>query len=357
MSQFLRPDSIVTAGLWTGDPSGTNFYLDIDEVIRDDNDFAESNKNQATLGEAGLSDAFDPQTSDSHTFRYVIRMNAAKNVTIVVRLMQGSTTIGGWTHVNPATTFTLFERTTLAAISDYTDLRVQLDVTANAGANAWIEVSWVELEIPDAIASSDTPAFTYGEEEAFSSQDAYLEGKPAATPVEDSIPAFTWGEEEAFSATDVYLTGPILVTDDTPAYLEGTQQSLVPDMDTFGNEWVKENLSPTDLYVSVADESDSTYVQKEYAEVGQWFEIGLDDTGEFGGGAVYIQWRAWRISGANTLTLKAELREGESTIICTDQQVLTDAAQTFTYYLTQAEKDSITSIVDLRIRITIVSIT
>jgi hypothetical protein len=153
LAQYARPSSDVTAGAWS--PStGTTLWSVLDEAARSDADYIASGANQLTLCEVGLSSLIDPQSSTGHVVRYTyLRTITNKNYTLLVRLMQGTTTIASWTHANPGTSFTLAEQTLTAqqadAITDYGDLRLQFETTVAAGGGGSVQVSWAELEVPD----------------------------------------------------------------------------------------------------------------------------------------------------------------------------------------------------------------
>jgi hypothetical protein len=76
---------------------------------------------------------------------------------LTVKLMQGTTVIASWTHLNVTGTWTQQNQTLTSAqanaITDYTDLRLQF--IATTGVMMTGMVSWAEMEIPDAAAPSD----------------------------------------------------------------------------------------------------------------------------------------------------------------------------------------------------------
>lgn len=163
MAQFLRPSSDITAGGTTGwyESAGgtqTNIYTAIDEVTRSDTDYIYSSANQLSTSEIALSSGTDPLSSTGHIVRYTyLRTVTNKNYTLQVNLMQGATTIATWTHANPAATFTAAAQTLTAgqadAITNYADLRLQFNVTVAAGGGGAMQVSWAEMEIPNAPAA------------------------------------------------------------------------------------------------------------------------------------------------------------------------------------------------------------
>lgn len=165
MANYARPVSPdITTGLWY--PSaGTYLYEPIDEETRADGDYIYSQANQETLCEVTLSSLTDPESSSGHIVRYTyMRTSGSKNLTLVVRLMQSTTTIASWSHVNPPTGFTLAQQTLTSgqadAITDYTDLSLQFEVTVNAGGGNTAQVSWAEFEVPGATVVTGTAAIT-----------------------------------------------------------------------------------------------------------------------------------------------------------------------------------------------------
>ncbi len=145
-SQFARPSSDVTVGLWTTAP----LYASIDEVSYDDLDNITSSKNPtADICEVGLSSVTDPLNSSGHIIRYRAKTNVQSGM--IVYLMQGATTIASQTP--PLTTsFQTFTYTLTAveadSITNYTDLRLRFSADGKANTNQY--VSWAEFEVPGA---------------------------------------------------------------------------------------------------------------------------------------------------------------------------------------------------------------
>lgn len=152
--------------------------------------------------------------------------------------------------------------------------------------------------------------------------------------------------------------------DGQPAYLEGVSEVLVsdhiscfmncwgqiqlPDTDGITNLWVNETGGEV-LYPSLADESNNTYATLDNAGVGAFFDVALEDFNVLEDGTTYYEWSAWRISGEEVLTMECQLWCGED-LIAIDSRVLSDTPQTFRRILTIAEKQSIASTIDLRLR-------
>lgn len=157
MAQFARPDSTVLAGSWvTGSAA---LWQAIDEVTASDADFISSSSGPVNdLTEMGLSDVTDPVSSSGHLIRFRHAENGAvtsANMVLRVRLLQGATVIAersfngvGTSYVTDAT-FTLTSGEA-DAITDYTNLRIEFRANQSAGTARRKNVSWAELEVPDA---------------------------------------------------------------------------------------------------------------------------------------------------------------------------------------------------------------
>lgn len=161
MAQFLRPSSDITnPASWTGT------YADIDEVSPDDGDFGVSEDRTATLYETLFSTGVNPVVNTGH----IVRIRHAKADTGVppstdgndapvdFYLYQGGTIIqtlatgvltGAWTTA----VYNITEGNA-ANITDYSDLRVRVDIPTGPGGpganRRGVAVSWVEMELPDA---------------------------------------------------------------------------------------------------------------------------------------------------------------------------------------------------------------
>lgn len=160
MAQFARPDSIITAGSWTGAAT------DIDESVASDADFIFSPNNPNNTVEIGLSNVSDPSSSSGHVLRVRLTQGDADGstpdaggtaTTYRIQLFQGITALtDSGTVTSPGTWTTIaytLTGTEADAITDYTDLRVQITATGGSGSPANrrnVAVSWVELEVPTA---------------------------------------------------------------------------------------------------------------------------------------------------------------------------------------------------------------
>ena len=141
------------------------------------------------------------------------------------------------------------------------------------------------------------------------------------------------------------------------AYLLGTGTILEPASDVTDNSWINE-ASGTNLYASLADTSDSTYVWEDSCLIGDYFEVKLESPGGTVSGAHTLFWKAYKKAGTKTsVTLKCELRLGASTVITSDTQVVSSGTvKEFNKSLTAGEIANITAYTDLRIRITVMAV-
>lgn len=168
MAQFARPDSTVTLTNWG--QSGS-VHLTLDESSASDSDFTYSINNTTAELEVGLSNVSDPSVSTGHVvrFRYA-KTNAGtpdsggSNSELTVRLLQGTTVIGGTSTITVSSgTWTAgsFTLTALETdnITDYTDLRIEFAIVGGGGSPAnrrGAGISWAELEVPDAAPPTTT---------------------------------------------------------------------------------------------------------------------------------------------------------------------------------------------------------
>jgi len=140
MAQFARPDS---------DISNTS-----DEEVASDTDYIRGN---STAGACviGLSSVTDPQSSTGHIIRVRARANGSgagerwtfqvrQGSTIIETLASNATLARAWTNLSA--TLTAGEAD---SITDYSALSIYAIPTTIAAGES-IDISWVELEVPDA---------------------------------------------------------------------------------------------------------------------------------------------------------------------------------------------------------------
>lgn len=147
MAQFARPSLDITTG-WATTP----LWSKIDEVTPDDGDYI-TGTGPSVTAEVKLSAVTDPLDDTNHAWSF--RTNSAGSggpERLNVDLYQGTTLIEQLI-LNQALTrsWALWQGTLVNAanITDYSDLRFRLVTGAN-GAAETVDVSWMELSIPDA---------------------------------------------------------------------------------------------------------------------------------------------------------------------------------------------------------------
>ncbi len=126
-NQIAAPIADISAGAWTPS-SGGSLYPMLDEAAADDNDYI-SVSSTGSVAELRLAPLTDPNNAGARTLRY--RLASPSSATLRLTLMQGATQIAQWTEVM-SPTWTTYAHTLsapeAAAITDYTDLRVRIDV-------------------------------------------------------------------------------------------------------------------------------------------------------------------------------------------------------------------------------------
>ena len=169
MAQFAYPDGDIT------NPANvTGTYLDIDEgATSDDSDYIYGTNNSTDVYECSLDNVTDPNVHTGHIVRWrqaqadsdagtPAPSSGGNNSTLDVLLIQGTTIIGGSTAISAnegsfaAGSFTL-SAAEASNITDYTDLRVRIQFNGSGGnpnSRRSAAVSWVELEVPDVVAST-----------------------------------------------------------------------------------------------------------------------------------------------------------------------------------------------------------
>lgn len=100
-----------------------------------------------------LSDLIDPEVSHDHYLRYKYKKNeSGDQVDLVFRIKEGATTIASWSHTDIPTTLTrkdqLLTSSEAAAISDYTNLDVEIEQTVVDGSDQYSIVTWVKFQVP-----------------------------------------------------------------------------------------------------------------------------------------------------------------------------------------------------------------
>lgn len=161
-AQFARSDATANAAGWTVVNAATHHEA-LDEIAADDNDYIDSGNNNSSTVILGLSNATDPGGTNlnDHILRYrcLSAGGGGQPESCNAALYEGATLIFD-TGNNSANrgAFALYEFTIAdaSAITDYTNLSIQL--TSVVGNNESIQISWVELEVPNPAVTAPTVA-------------------------------------------------------------------------------------------------------------------------------------------------------------------------------------------------------
>lgn len=157
-AQFARPDATTDAAGWTVVNAATHHEA-LDEVAADDNDYIDSGNNNSSTVILGLSNVTDPGGTNlnDHILRYRCQSTGGGgqpencNAALYEDTTPDATLIFD-TGNNSANrgAFALYEFIIpdASTITDYTNLNIQL--TSVVGNNESIQISWAELEVPNA---------------------------------------------------------------------------------------------------------------------------------------------------------------------------------------------------------------
>lgn len=158
MAQFLRPDSDVSAGLWTTAP----LWSSLDEATASDADLVTSNNNtNPDTFEVGLSNPGGTPGAGTVTLRVRRSKSATGGHALEERfaLYQGATLVQELAQATPdSTAWATVSLNVTSAITDWTDLRVRVSREGGTGGSGATRrsllVSWIELEAPNAAANT-----------------------------------------------------------------------------------------------------------------------------------------------------------------------------------------------------------
>ena len=168
MTQYARPDSDISGGGdWNpGDDSGgspEDLYATIDESSADDNDYisATDDSGEGTTCEVGLSNVTDPSNHSNHKVKVRAKSDAGSGVSLVIKLMMGSTEISSDT-VTLSDSYQLFEpaaltngeATNIGGQSGYNDLRLRFTYTDDNMDGDEVFISQAYVEFPDVAAAA-----------------------------------------------------------------------------------------------------------------------------------------------------------------------------------------------------------
>lgn len=151
MPQFGRPTADVTVGNWGPSP----LWQRLAEMVPDDagSEISSGNNPASDVAEVLLSPLGVPVSTDAHRVRWRAKKTGGKAAYLDVYLFQGAVQIAGSQITTQLTTGYTTQVASYAGlpITDYRDLRIRLVArTSGGGSSTTIQVTWVELEIPDA---------------------------------------------------------------------------------------------------------------------------------------------------------------------------------------------------------------
>lgn len=157
-TQFLRPSADDVDNDWLGNNAPTStLYKEVDEASADgDSTYIYLNIPAAgvQLCRGYFAAGTDPGVHTGHTMRVRVRTSGTMLGTLEFRLKQGaSTTIGSsFATLGGAYGTTEYTLTTgeAANITDYGDLRWELEYFEEFTDSGAVRVTWIELEVPGA---------------------------------------------------------------------------------------------------------------------------------------------------------------------------------------------------------------
>jgi len=188
----------------------------------------------------------------------------------------------------------------------------------------------------------------------FSNLDVIKFGQNTLTDTQNQYGTSAYIKYDDFVINDTgdYIgPAPPLVTSSQDAYISATGALLNPDGDVTTGVWLTE-ADTTPLWPSLQP-MDSLYVYDNNTQVGDYFEVAVEDPAAVQEGQWSFDWRPYKENDTMNIQLSCQLRQGASTVIATDTQWLTTSATVHLRRLTSAEQASITNYNDLRIRVTV----
>ena len=151
-AQFGRPIAdITTAGF-----APTPLYSALNETSPDGtaSEVTSTNNGGNQTVEVKLGPVTDPLSSTGHIISVYVKKTSSRSSAMVFSLVQGTTVLASSGSTTLTTTYTQYDYTLSGAeansISDYTDLRIRVVFTDNAGGppGTW-NWSWAQLQVPD----------------------------------------------------------------------------------------------------------------------------------------------------------------------------------------------------------------
>ncbi len=184
--QYARPNGIVSSSGWSPVGASTIWEATDEPSPADDNDYMIATGD--ATGELQLSDVTDPGVDTGHTFSFrATSTGSGGPEKFNVRLLDGTTEIDVHNNLSSRGSYTTFsyalDPVDVANISDYSNLRVEFSTTS-VGNGEDIRISWIELELPDAAASTE-PTVTTGSATSIDTTTATLGGNVTDTGGDD----------------------------------------------------------------------------------------------------------------------------------------------------------------------------
>ena len=133
---FLRPDADSIAGNWTNESGSTPIYSSIDEVVASDADYAASGNLELSTPDTyrvRLSDVSGATLPCTVRYRYKSQKSGAQQVDLIVRLLQGASTVTSWSHTDISTSPVTAAQVVAAGITDFTDLSLEFQASLAGG--------------------------------------------------------------------------------------------------------------------------------------------------------------------------------------------------------------------------------
>lgn len=175
MAQFGRPASTVSSGTWAA-TGAASLHAALNETSASDSEYITSADNTSPdTCEVALDSLSTPATRTSHVVRWRWRKEntGGHQVTATMRVMEGTTTIATDSITHPTSDVSTFATKVynlssgeMTSIGNYGNLRLQFERTGDTGGTPsgrrFIEVSWAELEIPDAAAGGGSKGIIVG---------------------------------------------------------------------------------------------------------------------------------------------------------------------------------------------------
>jgi hypothetical protein len=141
MAVYLRPVADSTIGGWATEAASTvSLYASIDEAVADDLDYITSGNLEAST----VSDVYIAKLTTGQTvslpftvrYRYGKDVSGSQKVDLSVRLLEGTTAVSTWSHLNISTGFETTSQTvsTSATITDFNNLFLEFSASMQRGS-------------------------------------------------------------------------------------------------------------------------------------------------------------------------------------------------------------------------------